>query len=52
MSPKSSAVGVVYSNACDSGFGGYFVQLAWRKFSFRLFGLKIKYIPTPLLGRF
>ena len=26
MSPKSSAVGVVYSDACDSGFGGYFVQ--------------------------
>ena len=26
MSPKSSAVGVVYSDASDSGFGGYFVQ--------------------------
>lgn len=26
MSPKSSTVGVVYSNATDSGFGGYFVQ--------------------------
>ena len=26
MSPKSSAVGVVYSDAIDSGFGGYFVQ--------------------------
>ena len=26
MSPKSSAVGVVYSDARDSGFGGYFVQ--------------------------
>ena len=26
MSPKSSAVGVVYSDASDSGLGGYFVQ--------------------------
>lgn len=26
MSPKSSAVGVVYSDASDTGFGGYFVQ--------------------------
>ena len=26
MSPKSSAVGVVYSDASDSGFGGYYVQ--------------------------
>ena len=26
MSPKSSAVGIVYSDAWDSGFGGYFVQ--------------------------
>ena len=26
MSPKSRAVGVVYSDATDSGFGGYFVQ--------------------------
>ena len=26
MSPTSSAVGVVYSDASDSGFGGYFVQ--------------------------
>ena len=26
MSPKSSAVGVVYSDASDSGFGGCFVQ--------------------------
>ena len=26
MSPKSSAVGVVYSDVNDSGFGGYFVQ--------------------------
>ena len=26
MSPKSSAVGVVYSDASDYGFGGYFVQ--------------------------
>ena len=26
MSPKSSAVGVVYSDASDSGFGSYFVQ--------------------------
>ena len=26
MSPKSSAVGVVYSDASDSGFGGYLVQ--------------------------
>ena len=26
MSPKSSAVGDVYSDASDSGFGGYFVQ--------------------------
>ena len=26
MSSKSSAVGVVYSDASDSGFGGYFVQ--------------------------
>ena len=26
MSPKSSTVGVVYSDASDSGFGGYFVQ--------------------------
>ena len=26
MSPKSSAVGVVYSGASDSSFGGYFVQ--------------------------
>ena len=26
MSPKSSAVGVVYSDDSDSGFGGYFVQ--------------------------
>ena len=25
-SPKSSAVGVVYSDASDSGFGGYYVQ--------------------------
>ena len=26
LSPKLSAVGVVYSDASDSGFGGYFVQ--------------------------
>ena len=26
MSPKSSAVGVVYADANDSGFSGYFVQ--------------------------
>ena len=26
MSPKSSTIGVVYSDATDSGFGGYFVQ--------------------------
>ena len=26
MSPKSFAVGVVFSDASDSGFGGYFVQ--------------------------
>ena len=26
MSPKSSAVGVVFSDASDSGFGGYYVQ--------------------------
>ena len=26
MSPKSSAIGVVYPDAGDSGFGGYFVQ--------------------------
>ena len=26
MLPKSSAVGVVYSDASDTGFGGYFVQ--------------------------
>ena len=26
MSPKSSAVGVVYSDTSDSGFGGYFAQ--------------------------
>ena len=26
MSPKSSAVSVVYSDASDSSFGGYFVQ--------------------------
>ena len=26
MSSKSSAVGVVYSDASDNGFGGYFVQ--------------------------
>ena len=26
MLPKSSAVGVVYSDASETGFGGYFVQ--------------------------
>lgn len=26
MSPKSRTIGVVYSDATDSGFGGYFVQ--------------------------
>ena len=26
MLPKSSGVGVVYSDASDTGFGGYFVQ--------------------------
>lgn len=50
MSPKSSTIAVVYSDATDSGFCGYFVQCGVDLVS----GVwsEVKCIPAPLLGRF